>query len=126
VISGSRHHDVDVLLCNETEVCSLFQYRRSRRLQRARRTRILAWSRADPRVPTSHGHRAVTVPAHEVEHVIDQNGAGDMFASGFLYGLALVPIRRVGPNWVVCAGGYLALGADGERSRGAGDRAGLL
>ncbi len=31
----------------------------------------------------------VTVPAHEVEHVIDQNGAGDMFASGFLYGLAL-------------------------------------
>jgi sugar/nucleoside kinase (ribokinase family) len=31
----------------------------------------------------------VSVPAVEVEHVIDQNGAGDMFASGFLYGLAL-------------------------------------
>ncbi len=31
----------------------------------------------------------VSVPAHEVEHVVDQNGAGDMFASGFLYGLAL-------------------------------------
>ncbi len=31
----------------------------------------------------------VSVPASEVEHVVDQNGAGDMFASGFLYGLAL-------------------------------------
>jgi sugar/nucleoside kinase (ribokinase family) len=31
----------------------------------------------------------VSVPARPVERVIDQNGAGDMFASGFLYGLAL-------------------------------------
>ena len=31
----------------------------------------------------------VNVPAAEVEHVVDQNGAGDMFAAGFLYGMAL-------------------------------------
>jgi hypothetical protein len=31
----------------------------------------------------------VTVPAMEVPVVVDQNGAGDLFASGFLFGLAL-------------------------------------
>ena len=28
------------------------------------------------------------VPAPKVDRVVDQNGAGDLFAAGFLYGLA--------------------------------------
>jgi len=84
-------NDVDVLLCNETEIRSLFQVPT---LEHAfallEELGILAVVTRGPigaDVLTVTG--VVSVPAQEVEHVIDQNGAGDMFASGFLYGLAL-------------------------------------
>jgi sugar/nucleoside kinase (ribokinase family) len=84
-------NDVDVLLCNETEIRSLFQVPT---LEQAfinlEELGILAVVTRGPLgadVLTVTG--VVGVPAHEVEHVVDQNGAGDMFASGFLYGLAL-------------------------------------
>jgi sugar/nucleoside kinase (ribokinase family) len=84
-------HDVDVLLCNETEVCSLFQVSNlDQAFSSLEELGILAVVTRGPigaDVLTVTG--VVSVPAHEVEHVIDQNGAGDMFASGFLYGLAL-------------------------------------
>jgi sugar/nucleoside kinase (ribokinase family) len=84
-------NDVDVLLCNETEICSLFQVPTLERAFNAlEELGILAVVTRGPSgadVLTVTG--VVSVPAHEVEHVIDQNGAGDMFASGFLYGLAL-------------------------------------
>jgi sugar/nucleoside kinase (ribokinase family) len=84
-------HDVDVLLCNETEVCSLFQVTSlEQAFSNLAELGILAVVTRGPRgadVLTVSG--VVSVPAHEVEHVVDQNGAGDMFASGFLYGLAL-------------------------------------
>jgi len=83
--------DVDVLLANETEIMALFQ---SPTLEHAYRCvgdlGILAVTTLGPDgadVVTSDAvHR---VPAAPVEHVVDQNGAGDLFASGFLYGLAL-------------------------------------
>lgn len=84
-------NDVDVLLANEAEILSLFQVVD---LQYAfdalDELGILAVVTRGPQgadVATLSG--VVNVPASEVEHVIDQNGAGDMFASGFLYGLAL-------------------------------------
>ncbi len=84
-------NDVDVLLCNETEVCSLFQVptleKAFNALEELGILAVVTRGPAGADVLTVTG--AVTVPAHEVEHVIDQNGAGDMFASGFLYGLAL-------------------------------------
>jgi sugar/nucleoside kinase (ribokinase family) len=84
-------NDVDVLLCNETEVCSLFQVASlEQAFLNLEELGILAVVTRGPigaDVLTVTG--VVSVPAHEVEHVVDQNGAGDMFASGFLYGLAL-------------------------------------
>jgi sugar/nucleoside kinase (ribokinase family) len=84
-------NDVDVLLCNETEICSLFQVETlDRAFQYLEELGILAVVTRGPLgadVLTVTG--VVSVPAKEVEHVVDQNGAGDMFASGFLYGLAL-------------------------------------
>jgi len=84
-------NDVDVLLCNETEVCSLFPVATpAQAFLNLEELGILEVVTRGPRgadVLTVTG--VVSVPAHEVEHVIDQNGAGDMFASGFLYGLAL-------------------------------------
>ncbi len=83
--------DVDVLLANETEIRSLFQVDSlEAAFANLDELGILAVVTRGPigaDVLTVSG--VVTVPALEVEHVIDQNGAGDMFASGFLYGLAL-------------------------------------
>jgi len=83
--------DVDVLLANETEILSLFRLERLEQAFAALdEIGVLAVVTRGPlgaEVGTVTG--VVSVPASEVEHVVDQNGAGDMFASGFLYGLAL-------------------------------------
>ncbi len=83
--------DVDVLLANETEITSLFQVRHlERAFEAINELGLLAVVTRGP-----HGadvvlpSGVVSVPAREVEIVVDQNGAGDMFAAGFLYGLAL-------------------------------------
>lgn len=84
-------NDVDVLLANEAEVLALFQVRTlSQAFAAIEELGILAVVTRGPHgadVSTISG--VVSVPAMEVEHVVDQNGAGDMFASGFLYALAL-------------------------------------
>lgn len=83
--------DVDVLLANETEICALFNVATlDVAFGALEELGILAVVTRGPKgaeVATVSG--VVSVPAQEVEHVVDQNGAGDMFASGFLYGLAL-------------------------------------
>jgi sugar/nucleoside kinase (ribokinase family) len=111
-------HDVDVLLANQDEILSLFQ---AQTLDQAfgslEELGVLAVVTLGPRgadVATVSG--VVNVPAHEVDHVVDQNGAGDMFASGFLYGLALgadpVEAAELGS---LCAGEIIAhLGARPE------------
>jgi sugar/nucleoside kinase (ribokinase family) len=83
--------DVDVLLANETEILSLFQYEHLEQafaaLDELGVLAVVTRGAKGADVATVSG--VVSVPAAEVEHVVDQNGAGDMFASGFLYGLAL-------------------------------------
>ncbi|HVB18757.1 MAG TPA: adenosine kinase [Acidimicrobiales bacterium] len=83
--------DVDVLLANEHEILSLFQLTRlEQAFDALDELGILAVVTRGPQgadVATVSG--VVSVPAVEVNQVIDQNGAGDMFASGFLYSLAL-------------------------------------
>ena len=99
--------DVDVLLANETEIISLFDVATLEHAFAALdELGILCVVTRGPRgadVVSLQG--VVSVPAIEVEHVVDQNGAGDMFASGFLYGLALgadpVEAAELGS---VCAG----------------------
>jgi len=84
-------NDVDVLLANETEIKSLFQVESlDRAFDAIEELGILAVvTRGAKGADVATFSGVVSVPAHEVEHVMDQNGAGDMFASGFLYGLAL-------------------------------------
>ncbi len=83
--------EVDVLLCNEHEVLSLFS---AVDLESA----FVALDELGLLAVVTRGARGadvltvdgvVSVPARDVEAVVDQNGAGDMFAAGFLYGLAL-------------------------------------
>ncbi|HQU25811.1 MAG TPA: adenosine kinase [Acidimicrobiales bacterium] len=83
--------DVDVLLANEHEVRALFGLEDLGDVFEALdELGVLGVVTRGPQgadVATLSG--VVHVPAHDVAHVVDQNGAGDMFASGFLYGLAL-------------------------------------
>jgi len=111
-------HDVDVLLANETEIRALFGVAAIEgAFEALDELGILAVvTRGAQGADVSTVSGVVSVPALEVEHVVDQNGAGDMFASGFLYGLALgadpVEAAELGS---LCAGEVIAhLGARPE------------
>ena len=82
---------VDVLLANEAEILALFQVESlEHAFANLDELGVLAVVTRGPLgadVLTAHG--VVSVPASEVDEVVDQNGAGDMFAAGYLYGLAL-------------------------------------
>ncbi len=82
---------VDVLLANEAEILALFQVESlEHAFANLDELGVLAVVTRGPlgaEVLTAHG--VVSVPASEVDEVVDQNGAGDMFAAGYLYGLAL-------------------------------------
>ncbi len=82
--------DVDVLFANEEEARRLFAQRDlSGALAAAEETGLLvALTRgAEGSVVVGPGGRA-TVPAAAVEVAVDTTGAGDLYAAGFLYGLA--------------------------------------
>jgi len=83
--------DVDVLLANETEIMALFEVGTiAAAFAVIEQLGVLAVVTRGPRgADVAFGSGVVSVPASEVPHVVDQNGAGDMFAAGFLYGLAL-------------------------------------
>ncbi len=82
---------VDILLANEHEIMSLYQVDDfDEALQRVRgKCDVAALTRsAKGSVIVSDGEVHV-IDAEPVAHVIDSTGAGDMYASGFLYGYAL-------------------------------------
>jgi sugar/nucleoside kinase (ribokinase family) len=83
-------NEVDVVFANESEAVALFS---SHDLQGA----VDAFDEAGVLAAVTLGPRgvivvapsgAVEVPACEVDQVVDANGAGDLFAAGFLYALA--------------------------------------
>lgn len=84
-------NDVDVLLANESEILSLFQVSSLERAFAAVAELgvLTVVTRGPLGADVSTVAGVTTVAASEVDEVVDQNGAGDMFASGFLYGLAL-------------------------------------
>lgn len=85
-----RNRVVDVVFANEHELKSLYQTADIDTAVKAiRDENILAVV-----TRSEHGAMAVTrgetvsVPAYPVDRVVDTTGAGDLFASGFLFGLA--------------------------------------
>lgn len=78
---------VDIVFANETEICSLYETDwETAAAKIAGQVEVACLTRSE------HGSVIVTpteriaVAPHRVEHLVDTTGAGDLYASGFLYG----------------------------------------
>jgi len=83
-------HHVDILFANELEICALYQVRDfDAALPHVRgHCELAALTRSAKGSVLVNGSRMHVVRAHPVEAVVDTTGAGDLYASGVLYGLA--------------------------------------
>jgi sugar/nucleoside kinase (ribokinase family) len=82
-------NDIDVLFGNDEELRRLFSARSlADALSSAEETGILVAATCGPRGSiVVSGRGPVEVPAAPAPEIVDKTGAGDMYASGFLYGL---------------------------------------
>jgi sugar/nucleoside kinase (ribokinase family) len=101
--------DVDILIANHLEAMSLFQVDSFdavfRHLEELGMLAVITKGPEGSWVTTMNGPVHVDAPDVPDERVVDQNGAGDVFAAGFLFGLTdgadPVEAVRLGS---VCAG----------------------
>jgi sugar/nucleoside kinase (ribokinase family) len=83
-----RH--VDVLFANELEICALYQVHDfGAALQRVRRhCEVAALTRSERGSVVAAGAEVHVIEAQPIDTVVDTTGAGDLYASGFLFGLS--------------------------------------
>lgn len=95
-------HEVDILFANEHEVMALYQVDDfDDALQGVRgHCEVAAITRSSAGSVIVAGDELHVIDAHPVEQVVDTTGAGDLYASGFLYGhthgLGLADCGRLG------------------------------
>ncbi len=81
---------VDILFANEVEICSLYQVADFDSAARAiaGKLPIAVITRSEKGAVVLAGGQAIAVPAEPAARIVDTTGAGDLFAAGFLHGLA--------------------------------------
>ncbi len=102
LISG----DVDVLFANEAEICSLYETDDFDKAAAAVRghVKIAALTRSEKGSMLLADGQSHAVPAAPVARVVDTTGAGDLYASGVLYGLTRgLPLPTCGAIGSLCA-----------------------
>jgi adenosine kinase len=85
-----KNGTVDIVFANERELHSLYQTADFDTAVKALRAdaKLAVITRSEKGcVIVTHKH-VEAVPAHPIERVVDATGAGDLFAAGFLFGLA--------------------------------------
>lgn len=80
--------DIDIVFANETEIKSLYQTQNFDGAVKAVAADcpVAVVTRSEKGCVVVKGGERVVSPAHPVSRVVDVTGAGDLFASGFLYG----------------------------------------
>jgi sugar/nucleoside kinase (ribokinase family) len=81
-------NDIDILFANEKEIKSLYEVDDfDDAMQRARKdTAVAVLTRSEAGSVIVRGDEVHVVEAHPVDKVEDATGAGDLYASGFLFG----------------------------------------
>jgi sugar/nucleoside kinase (ribokinase family) len=90
---------VDILFANEAEITSLYETQSfDLAAQRARADiKFAALTRSEKGSVILAGGEAIAIPAAPVEQVVDTTGAGDLYAAGFLFGVARgLPMETAG------------------------------
>ena len=80
--------EVDIVFANEHEITALYQCDFEEAVKRvAKDVPVAALTRSAHGSMAIKGGEAVRVAADPIEKLVDTTGAGDLYASGFLYGL---------------------------------------
>jgi len=85
-----RNGTVDIIFANEAELSSLYETKDFDKAvnQLRKDVKLAAVTRSEKGCVIVQGDQTVAVPAAPIRELVDTTGAGDLFAAGFLFGVA--------------------------------------